>query len=222
MKPFKLAAFFFCLLSLQTAASQAAPARQSATVEAVLSGDSVRLKGGKVLKYSGVEAYSLESKLPLSREYGIKAQEFNEKLVGGKKIGIEWGPKIRDKRGRLLGYVYLEDGTFVNEELLREGWAKARIVIPNTRNAEEFRDWEWDARKAKKGIWEKVPYDPDAETRVIGEKNTKIYYYPDSDELGKIPQAQLVTFNSRIDAKAAGYRACFTCRQRAERESDSE
>ncbi len=222
MKLFKPAGLALCLLLLQPAVSHSASQRQVAVVETALTGDSVRLKGGKILRYAGVESYSPESKIPLSREYGAKAQEFNNKLVGGKKIGIEWGPKLRDKQGRLLGYVFTEDGTFVNEELLREGHAKVRIVIPNKRYADEFRDWEEAARRARKGMWEKEPYDPNASTRLIGEKNTKLYYYPESPELERIPEAQLVTFNSRVDAKAAGYKACPTCRGRGETTDESE
>ncbi len=214
MTHFKQAALLLCLILFQPSHSFSSEQRQSATVDTVLTGDSVRLKGGRVLKYSGVDAYSPESAIPLSREYGARALEFNNKLVGGKKIMIEWGPKLRDKQNRLLGYVFTEDGTFVNEELLREGQAKAHIVIPNTRYADEFRDWERQARKAKKGIWEQEPYDPNASTKIIGEKNTKIYYYPDSPELERIPEAQWVVFGSRVDAKAAGYRACFSCRQK--------
>ncbi len=190
--------------------------RQSAVVDSVLTGDTVRLKGGKTLKYAGVECFSPESKIPLSRTYGVRAQEFNHALVGGKKISIEWGPKLRDKQNRLLGYVFTEEGTFVNAELLKEGQAKTRILIPNTRYADEFREWESRARRAKKGLWEKEPPDPNAGKRYIGEKNTKIYYLPDSPELERIPEAQWVPFASRVDAKAAGYRACFACRQKGE------
>ena len=207
----KVLAIFFLFFLFDATVSFGAETRQAATVEAALSGDTVRLKGGKTLKYISVDAYSPDSTLPLNREYGQKAQEFNQKLVAGRTIGVEWGPKLRDKQGRLLGYVYLEDGTFINEELLREGWAKARIVVPNTSHAEDFRKWEMGARRDKKGIWEKEPDDPI--NQYVGEKNTKIYYFPDSPELEKIPEAQLVYFNSRVDAKAAGYRACFTCRQ---------
>lgn len=216
--PALLLALFICLPTV----AGAAPARQPAEVETVLSGEEVRLKGGKVLRYIGVDAYSPESRLELSREYGLKAKAFNEKLVGGKRIGIEWGPKLRDEKGRLLGWVFTEDGTFVNEELLREGHAKTRIAVPNTRYAEEFRDWEWEARRAKKGIWEKEPVDPKKLKRYIGEINTKVYYLPDSPELEGIPQAQLVTFDSRVSARAAGYKPCFTCRQKAGLDEDLE
>ena len=185
-------------------------------MDIALTGDTVRLAGGKELRYAGVESYSPEGTIPLSRAYGIQAQEFNQALVGGKKIWIEWGPKLRDKQNRLLGYVFTEDGTFVNAELLKQGHAKVRTLVPNTRYAEEFQKWQLEARRAKKGIWEKEPTDPRALRPYIGEKNTKIYYFPDSPGLEKIPQANLVYFNSRVDAKAAGYKACFSCKQKGE------
>ena len=190
--------------------------RQSAFVEAALSGSSVRLQGGKELRYAGIETYSPDSKVPLSRTYGENAHKFNQSLVAGKKIQIEWGPKLRDKQNRLLGYVFTEDGLFVNGEMVKQGHAKVRILVPNVNYADELKDIERDARAARRGLWEKEPPDSRAMRRYIGEKNTKIYYFPDSPELEKIPEANLVEFNSRVDAKAAGYRACFSCRQKGE------
>ena len=190
--------------------------RQAALVDQAITGDTVRLEGGKELRYISLESYSPESKLDLSREYGIQAQTFNQSLVGGKKVWIEWGPKIRDKHNRLLGYVFTEDGKFVNEEIVKAGLAKVRVLVPNTRYADELRKTEWAARRGKKGIWEKEPDDPHALKQVIGEKNTKIYYYPYSTELERIPEAQLVYFSSRVDARAAGYKPCFSCRQKGE------
>ena len=104
---------------------------QRATVEKALTGDSLLLKGGKTLRYIGLEAYPMQSKVVLIREYGEKARLFNESLVGGKEIRIEWDSKIRDERNNLLAYVYLEDGRFVNLEILKAGHAKTRIRAPN-------------------------------------------------------------------------------------------
>ena len=56
---------------------------------------------------------------------------------------------------------------------------------------------------------------PFLKSEYIGEKNTKIYYFPTSPELERIPEAQLVTFRSRVEAKAAGYRPCSTCKEGA-------
>jgi micrococcal nuclease len=174
----------------------------------------VRLSSGKTLKYSGIQSQPMQSKIVMVREYGEKAQAFNASLVEGKEIEIEWGPRIRDQHGELVGYVYLPGGRFVNKEILQAGWAKTRLRPPNLKYADEFRKAQNDAKRQKLGQWEKEPpsrFGPDVE--FLGETSTKIYYLPSSPELERIPEAHLTKFRSRIDAKAAGYRACFTCKE---------
>ena len=207
---------FFSLIASAVLSSNACHAgveRQPATVEKAISGDTILLRGGKTLKYSGIDAYPLQSKVPLIREYGESAKQFNEALVAGKKISVEWDAKIRDEQNRLLGYVYLEDGRFVNKEILLAGQAKTRIRAPNLAYAAELRKAEASAKKQRLGIWREEPKNPYGDTVFIGEKNTKIYYLPNSPELERIPEAQWIYFRSRIEAKAAGYRACSTCKE---------
>lgn len=183
-------------------------------MESVVSGDTVKLTGGKELRYAGVESPSPQSAIALSQQYGQDALAFNRALVEGKTIQVEWGPQIRDSKNRLLAYVFLEDGTFVNRELLKNGHARTRIVAPNLRYAEELRDDEMGARRAKKGLWLKEPEDPKFKQNVWGNKVGKVYFYPDSPELDDVPEAQRVPFRSRTEAKAAGYTPCFSCRNR--------
>ncbi len=187
--------------------------RQAAYVQEVLSGDTVRLKGGKTLKYAGLESPPLQHRIPLIRTYGENAKKFNEELVLNKKILIEWGPKLRDQRDNLLGYVYLEDGTFVNMEVLKSGNAKPRIITPNLNYAADFRKASRDAARESLGVWKEKAKDPYAQDKFYGEKNTKIYYLHNSPELARIPQANLVLFRSRVEASAAKYRPCSTCKE---------
>ena len=185
--------------------------RQTAVVSEALTGDSVRLKGGKILKYTGVQSPPLQSRIPLVREYGNEALSFNKNLVESKEITIEWDSQIRENRNTLLGYAFLPDGTFVNKEILKNGHAKFRPVPPNIKYTGVFRTAELEARRKKSGLWKEEPENPFIKSEYIGEKNTKLYYFPTSPELEKIPQANLVTFRSRVEAKAAGYRPCPTC-----------
>ena len=192
--------------------------KQAVLVQEALTGDTVRLEGGKTLKYIGLQAPPLQSLIPLVRQYGSAALEFNKKMVEGKKVMVEWGSQIRDDQRNLLGYVFLEDGTFVNQEILKTGHAKVKIIPPNLRYAAAFRRLELEARRNRSGIWKEEPKNPFLKSEYIGEKNTKVYYLPNSPELDRIPQANLVTFTSRVQAKAAGYRPCFTCSKSAETE----
>ena len=200
------------VLMEMTTVAEAGPSKQSVVVDKALSGDTVQLKGGKILKYIGVEAYRLESKVDLARDYAQKALNFNAALVNAKKITVEWDNRIRDDQNRLLGYVFLEDGRFVNQELLAAGQAKSRVVAPNRRYAALLRAAEDAAKKEKRGLWLKEPKSPYGDKRFIGEKSTKIYYLPRSPELERIPEAQLIYFNSRVDAVAAGFHSCHECR----------
>ena len=209
---FSLIALFFAVPEIQ------AVEKQSVLVQEVLTGDTVRLEGGKTLKYIGLQAPPLQSLIPLVRQYGSAALEFNKKMVEGKKVLVEWGSQIRDGRRNLLGYVFLENGTFVNQEILKAGHAKVKIIPPNIQYAAAFRKFELEARRNRSGLWKKEPTNPFLKSEYIGEKNTKVYYLPNSPELDRIPQANLVTFTSRVQAKAAGYRPCFTCSESAEAE----
>lgn len=208
--------FFLTLLLLLMGRGSEALERQSAAVSEVLTGDRVRLEGGKTLKYVGIQSPPLQSLTPLVRDYGKNALEFNQKLVGGKKIWVEWDSQIRDDRNNLLAYVFLEDGTFVNQEIAKSGNGKAVQIPPNTRYSAALRRAELEARRNRRGLWREEPENPYLKNEYIGEKNTKVYYFPTSPELDRIPQANLVTFRSRVEAKAAGYKPCSTCKENSQ------
>lgn len=58
----------------------------------------------------------------------------------------------KDRFGRLLRFVY-SDGILVNAELVREGYADARVYPPDTRYAGCFAALEREAREARRGMW---------------------------------------------------------------------
>jgi len=58
-----------------------------------------------------------------------------------------------DQYGRLLRYVFLQDGTFVNQELVENGYAVAVSYPPDTQYDEQFAAAELIARGASAGMW---------------------------------------------------------------------
>ena len=217
-KNYKFLIFFFLISVLFASTEAQAKEKQTARVQEALTGDTVRLEGGKTLRYIGLHAPPLQSLIPLVRQYGSASLEFNKKMVEGKNILIDWGSQLYDNRKDLLGYVFLEDGTFVNQEILKAGHAKVKIVPPNILYDDAFRKCELEARRNRSGLWKEEPKNPFLKSEYIGEKNTKIFYLPNSAELDRIPQANLVTFSSRVQAKAAGFRPCSTCSESADAE----
>ena len=65
--------------------------------------------------------------------------QFTKGLVEGKTVRLEFDVEKRDKYKRLLAYVYLPDGTFVNAEIVKQGYASLMTYPPNVKYADEFR-----------------------------------------------------------------------------------
>ena len=90
--------------------------------------------------------------------FGPEASEFTKETVLDKTVTIYLDEKqTRDnkKYDRLLAYVQLENGKFLNEELLREGFAYADLRFKHD-FYNRYKQLEAAARRGKKGLWEKV------------------------------------------------------------------
>ena len=88
-------------------------------------------------------------RINLSRDRG--ARDFLRKLVSAKTSPVEFD----DAGGRAdvpRVYVFLDDGTLVNTELLREGRAQVDESVPIAR-LDEFKRIEREARDARRGVW---------------------------------------------------------------------
>jgi len=84
--------------------------------------------------------------------FGKEASMFTANMVEGKKIRLEFDQNQRDKYKRLLAYVYLEDGTFLNAEIIKQGYGHAYTKFP-LKYMQEFRIYEREARIRKRGLW---------------------------------------------------------------------
>jgi micrococcal nuclease len=86
--------------------------------------------------------------------FGLAAATHTKSLVTGKSVRLAVDPSDsdRDKYGRLLRYVYLPDGTLLNAELIRDGYAFAYTVFPFSK-LDEFQALETEARDNNRGLW---------------------------------------------------------------------
>jgi micrococcal nuclease len=73
-------------------------------------------------------------------------------MAEGKMVRLEYDWQDRDKYGRLLAYVYLEDGTFLNAEIIKQGFGFAYTRYP-FKYLEEFRQYERVAKENGSGMW---------------------------------------------------------------------
>lgn len=89
--------------------------------------------------------------------FGTESSDYMNQLIGGKKVRLEYDAGRFDQYGRTLAYVYLEDGTFVNADLVKNGYATVMTTPPNVKYADTFVDLAAKARKHKKGLWKESP-----------------------------------------------------------------
>jgi len=85
--------------------------------------------------------------------YGKEASNFAKSLLEGEKVRLEFDVDRIDRYGRTLAYVYLSDGTFLNAELVKKGYAHVMTVPPNVKYSEKFLELEREARENKLGLW---------------------------------------------------------------------
>ena len=115
----------------------------------VVDGDTIVLSGGDRVRYVGIDTPEVGGE---PEYYGREALEFNRGLVEGRKVTLQRDASDRDRFGRLLRFVYA-DGILVNAELVREGFARARVYPPDTRYSECFAALEQEARESRRGLW---------------------------------------------------------------------
>lgn len=124
----------------------------------VIDGDTFRADDGSskgmIIRLIGVDApESRNTGRKVKSEFGAEATKYLQKLIGGKKVRLEYDIDRTDRYGRTLAYVYLENGTFVNAELVKNGYANVMTVPPNVKYQELFLKLERRARKRGEGLW---------------------------------------------------------------------
>ena len=81
------------------------------------------------------------------------ALEFVQKLIEGVHVRLEFDVNKKSDDHKTLAYVYLvENGTFVNAEILRQGFASLSIQPPNTKYTELLREAYREAREEFRGL----------------------------------------------------------------------
>jgi len=151
----------------------AAIASDTVKVRRVLDGNTLQVFGGKTVRLIGVITPSVKDRelnKKISGDRGIelsdyeyyaqKSEFFLRELVGNKKVRVVYDfvsniTYFSEPQQTLLGYVYLDD-LLINGEIIREGYG----VTDRQRRfkyQDKFRDYEREARAARRKIWSKIP-----------------------------------------------------------------
>ena len=82
-----------------------------------------------------------------------RAKGYLKKLCVGKNVFLEFDKgNFRDIYGNLCAYVFLEEGKFVNVEMLRNGYGSIDALYP-FQYIHLFNEYAKDAKANKKGVW---------------------------------------------------------------------
>jgi len=122
------------------------PGAETFGVKEVVDGDTIVLEDDTRVRYIGLNTPER------GRPFYEEATEANRRLVEDKRVWLEFDTVQIDQYGRTLAYVFAGE-TFVNLELLRQGYANVFTVPPNVKYEERFREAEREAREAERGLW---------------------------------------------------------------------
>ncbi|MDD5079334.1 MAG: thermonuclease family protein [Candidatus Omnitrophica bacterium] len=135
-------------------------------VTRVIDGDTLKLENGKRVRLIGIDTPEMHESAKLDRDsqrsgqdkkaiqaMGRRSSDFTKGLVEGKRVRLEFDVERLDRYDRILAYVYLGDGTFVNAEIIKQGYASLMTYPPNVRHVDIFKQLYREARENNRGLW---------------------------------------------------------------------
>jgi micrococcal nuclease len=200
-------------------------------VEEIVDGDTLIIEDGIRVRLLGIDA----------PEAGVcfdaEAKQRLSEMVLGREITLEKDQTATDNYDRLLRYAFLyeenpeTDSVFVNERLVRQGFALSDYVKPNRRYLQQIQAAEREAEQEKTGMWAKCDpragqarpereeaSDPYSEECVIkgniGKDYSKDYFLPGCPNYKRVkvdPRKGEQWFCSEEEAAAAGWQKSPSC-----------
>ena len=124
---------------------------RSARVLRVVDGDTVVLSGLGKTRLIGVDTPEVYGRHEC---YGREASRFARRVLARRRrVGVRVGVERRDRYGRVLAYVFLDERRTFNEALVAGGYAKPLRISPNDDLAPALDAAGQSARAARRGVW---------------------------------------------------------------------
>jgi micrococcal nuclease len=133
------------------------------TVVKVVDGDTIDIDiPDSNQTFTRIRLWGVDTPETKSEEFGVmyfgpEAAKFTETSALGKEVVLylDEANRTRDKYGRLLAYVQLPEGDFLNEKLLSQGFAYADLRFDHS-FYNKYQQLQASGRTLKRGLWEKV------------------------------------------------------------------
>ncbi|MDD5281800.1 MAG: thermonuclease family protein [Candidatus Omnitrophica bacterium] len=135
-------------------------------VKRVVDGDTLKLENGEYVRLLGIDTPEMHESAKLHRDarrsgqgidiikqLGRQSYGFTRQMAEGKRVRLEFDKERYDRYNRILAYVYLPDGRFLNAMIVEEGYASLMTYPPNVKYADLFSRLYREARENKRGLW---------------------------------------------------------------------
>ncbi len=147
-----------CLLGILLLAGYSQTSEAAQRIKAaVIDGDTLTIAGRhghtrqrELIRMIGIDAPEIGQ-----RPWGQRAKQHLQNLIRkqGGAVRLEHDVEQRDRYGRQLAYVWLDNGTLLNQRMVRDGYALAVTIPPNVRYASRIADAQKKARRDHAGLW---------------------------------------------------------------------
>src|SRR3990167_688727 len=123
----------------------------------VVDGDTIKLNTGQTVRFIGIDTPETKDPRRPVGCFGKEASAETKNLLDGREVILKKDVSDVDKYNRILRYVYLPlpngQTLFVNDYLIRAGFAKVSTYPPDVKYTEQFIEAERQAREGNKGLW---------------------------------------------------------------------
>lgn len=126
----------------------------------IIDGDTVILQGGTSVRLVGIQAPRISLGRPGYKGWplGEAAKDALSKLVLDQYVTLYYGGARTDRYQRLLAHLFLDDGQWIQGELLAKGLARVYSFPDNRAIVKDMLRLEKEAEKTLKGIWKLTFY----------------------------------------------------------------
>lgn len=194
------------------------------SVASVVDGDTIKINMNGVtetLRLIGIDTpETVDPRKPVQC-FGKESSDKAKELLSNKKVRIEKDSTQgdRDKYGRLLVYVWREDGLFYNEHMIKQGFAHEYTYDLPYKYQAQFKAGQTYARENQLGLWSPTTCNGDtsvaanqtsASAQTSGEYytssyHTSKYYYPEPCSAWKSLSSQYLKAFGSLEALLSSY-----------------
>jgi micrococcal nuclease len=177
-------------------------------IKRIVDGDTIVLVGGQKVRYIGINAPELAHDDHNAEPYGEASKQFNSLQVKEKKVRLEFDTERFDRYKRLLAYVFLKTGAFVNAKILINGYAYFLRYPPNLKYDSILLQSQQASMSAKRGIWQNWK---ENNNPVVGNKTSRRFHLRSCPYGKRIKPQNRIVFQKKWDAFWEGYAPAKKC-----------